>query len=87
MVDKLFEAMGDERYRSRKFLFAAFTLGFASLVVCAIVVAHVVLFIAGNVAALPALMGVLWWWASVAAGVLSLYGTTEALSKIAGRDK
>lgn len=85
MVKAVINALGDERYRSRKFLFASFTLGFASLVVLGFVVAH----LASAVIALtvPPLMPVLWWWATVSAGVLSLYGTTEALNTIARREK
>lgn len=87
MVEAIQNALGDERFRSRKFIFAAFTLGFATIVVIAIVAAYVALFIAGSGAALPELMPVLWWWAAVASGVMSLYGTTEALNTVARREK
>jgi hypothetical protein len=67
----------DERYRSRRFLFAAFVEGFASLITLAVVAAHVIVFVAGLTATPPPLMPVLWWWASVSGGVLSIYGMNQ----------
>ena len=79
MVD---EILKDERYKSRKFLLAVFVEVMASAVVAVLGITKVIILFAGG-ASTVMLMPVLWWWASVSAGVLSLYGTTEALNQVA----
>jgi len=75
----------DARYRSRKFLLAAFVELFASVIVVAIGVANgFALVVAGMTA--PPIMPALWWWSSVSAGVLSLYGATDVLNNMAQRE-
>ena len=74
--------MTDGRYRSRKWLLACFVEAFASLVVMVLGIVKVIVVFAGGVSSV-ALLPVLWWWASVSAGVLSLYGTTKALDAMA----
>ena len=81
MVEKILNA---DRYRSRKFLGAVFVEAFASMVVVVLGAVKVIAFTFGLVSTVP-LMPVLWWWAAVSSGVLSLYGTTEALNSIAKR--
>lgn len=71
------QLLQDDRFRSRRFLFAAFVEAFASLIVLAVVAAHLAVFVAGLAATPPPLMPVLWWWASVSGGVLSLYGMAK----------
>ena len=80
MVEELLQ---DERYRSRRFLFAAFVLGFASLIVLAVVAAHVAVFVLAMTATPPPLMPVLWWWLSAASGVLTLYGLNKVADVLA----
>jgi hypothetical protein len=82
MVEQLFK---DERYRSRQFLFAAFIELFASAIVLAVVAAHVAVFALTMTALPPPLMPVLWWWASVSSGVLSIYGLGKVGEIIAAR--
>jgi lipid-A-disaccharide synthase-like uncharacterized protein len=74
MVEELLQ---DVRFRSRRWILAAFVEGFSSLVVIAVVAAHIATFILGLDATAPPLMPVLWWWASVSGGVLSLYGMAK----------
>lgn len=71
------EIIQDERYRSRRFLFAAFVLGFASLIVLAIVAAHLAVIALAIAATPPPIMPVLWWWLSAAGSVLTLYGLNK----------
>ena len=85
MVEQL---LSDEKFRSRRFLFAAFVEGFASVVTIAIVAAHVIVFVTGLAATVPPLMPVLWWWSSVSAGVLSIYGLNKIADVLAlGRER
>lgn len=65
----------DRRFRSRKWLLAAFAEGFASVIALLLVIVNLIC--TGD--PMPAL----WWWASVTGGVLSLYGTTKALDTMA----
>ncbi len=74
MVEQIFS---DEKYRSRRFIFAAFVLGFASAIVLAIVAGHLAVIAFGIVATPPPLMPVLWWWLSASGSVLTLYGLNK----------
>jgi hypothetical protein len=79
--------LGDDRYRSRKFLLATFVEAFASLVVVAVCAAHLAVFVFGFTATAPPLMPVLWWWLSTSSGVLSLYGLSTVGEILAGGRK
>lgn len=80
MVEQIFS---DEKYRSRRFIFAAATWAFASLIVLAVVAAHVAVFALAIVATPPPLMPVLWWWLSTVSGVMTLYGLNKVADILA----
>lgn len=78
MADELEAGTLDERDRSRKFRLAREVLRYASAV--AVILAGVAVVRLDATAWPPFVVNVLYWWAAVAGGVLTLYGGANVLT-------